>query len=100
MMTLQSLIGKRVHSSDGTCLGHVFAFRGERDGSDLRVTHLRVGLGAWIERLWPHARVRRLFTRQTPLELPWEAIESVDREVHLKGGWNVVRARWAAMEEK
>jgi hypothetical protein len=92
-MTLQSLIGMRVRSGDQRRLGRIFGFRGERSGPDILVTHVRIGVAAWLEMLWPHRWVRRLWTRHAPLELPWEAISRVDREVELRPEWDEARCR-------
>ena len=92
-MTLQSLIGKPVVAGDGGRIGRIFSFRGERRGGNILVTHFRVGLGAWMERLWPSGGLRHLFARHPPLEVPWEAIASVDRDVRLKPEWTEARCR-------
>jgi sporulation protein YlmC with PRC-barrel domain len=90
-VTLQSLLDKRVLTTDGDSLGRVFDFRARREGSEIRVTHIRVGIGAWIARLHPYGGVRRLFGSAPGLEIPWEAVASVDQEVRLEEGWDRTR---------
>jgi hypothetical protein len=94
-MTLHDLLDKRTVSGDGRALGRIFDFKGRREDGDLLITHIHVGWPCWVETLWPHSFVRRLLTRREPLEIPWEAIESVGREVRLARDWTYARARRA-----
>jgi hypothetical protein len=87
--SLQSMMGKRVLSGDGLVLGRVFSAHAQREGGAIRITHLLVGKAEWLELLWPHHAVRRLFTRHPPLALPWAAVASWDenRCIRLKDYW-------------
>src|SRR5436190_2025027 len=87
-MTLEPMIGKKVLAADRRCLGRLHGFKGKRTGPDLHITHITVGLLGWLENLWPHPALRRFLTRSDPLEIPWEAIESVDRHIQLKPSWH------------
>jgi sporulation protein YlmC with PRC-barrel domain len=90
-VTLQELLDKKVHTAEGDCLGRVYDFGGRWEGSDLLVTHLRVGPRAWIERLKLPAFFRTLLRAAPSLEIPWEAIASVEEEIHLE--WDRHRCR-------
>lgn len=90
-MTLQEILDKRVLAGDGCCLGRVFDFRAEWQESDIRVTHLRVGAAAWITRLRLEGFLRWLLRSEPGLEIPWEAIASVERAVQLHRAWDRAR---------
>ena len=99
-MTLHDLLDKKAVSADGRALGRIFEFRAKREDGRLLITHIHIGWPCWIETLWPHSFVRRLLTRREPLEVPWEAIESVGREVRLGREWTYERAQRAATRRR
>ena len=93
-MTLQTLLNKRVLSSDGSDLGRIYDFRARRDAQDVLVTHIRVGAAAWIGRLRLPRPLRWLLRSAEQFDIPWEAIRAVGDDVQLDQGWD--RARCAA----
>lgn len=97
-MTLQTLIDMPVCAADGARLGRIFNFRAERRGGDLHITHLLVGPGAWVARLHPLGAARVLFRRLKAMEIPWEAIGSVEEHVHLRVPWSRIRCEAARRE--
>jgi sporulation protein YlmC with PRC-barrel domain len=90
-MTLQSLLDKRVRTADGACVGRIYDFRARWEGQEIVVTHLRVGVAAWIARLRLQGPLRWLGGAAQGMEIPWEAIASVDRDVHLRSPWDRAR---------
>jgi sporulation protein YlmC with PRC-barrel domain len=90
-VTLQTLMNKPVRTADGKRVGRIHDFGARWDGETILVTHLRVGASAWIERLRPPGALRWLFQLTPGMDLPWEAIDAVDREVRLKPGWDRAR---------
>jgi hypothetical protein len=90
-MTLETLLNLRVVTDDGAEIGKIFDFRARRQGGDVIVTHILVGAAAWVGRLRPPGWLRWLFGRTHEFELPWVAIDSVDRQVRLRPGWDRAR---------
>jgi sporulation protein YlmC with PRC-barrel domain len=90
-MTLQTLLGKRVITTDSKRVGRVHDFKARREGVETIITHINVGGGVWIERLQLHGALRRLLNIENEVRLPWEAIGSVDKEIHLDAGWDSAR---------
>jgi hypothetical protein len=86
-------MNKRVRSSDGKSLGHVFEFHAKEIDGAVYITHLVVGAAAWTYRLALRKALGGVFANGTALELPWEAIQTVDREVKLKDGWDRERCK-------
>jgi hypothetical protein len=92
-MTLQGLLNKRVRTAEGLDLGRIYSVRARREGPELVITHLRVGLAAWIHRLHLPGAWRWLGRTVPDLDIPWDAIAVVEHDVRLKPGWH--RARGA-----
>jgi hypothetical protein len=90
-MTLQGLLNKRVRTAEGLDLGRISSFRTRCEGPELVITHLCVGLAAWIHRLHLHGAWRWLGRAVPDLDIPWDAIAAVDHDVRLKPGWNRAR---------
>ena len=90
-MTLQSLLNKRVITADGACLGRIYDFRARREGPNVVVTHLRVGVAAWGHRLHLHGVLRWLLSAAQEMDIPWEAIAAVGTHISLKPGWDCAR---------
>ncbi len=97
-MTLQTLLDKRVLTADGACVGRIFDFRAVREGREIRITHLCVGAAAWIARLRLPGALRRLFALAPGMQIPWEAIAVVDRDVRLKPAWDRARCETCAIQ--
>jgi sporulation protein YlmC with PRC-barrel domain len=96
-MTLQTLLDKRVLTADGACVGRVYDFTAIRDGREIRITHVCVGVAAWIARLRLPGALRWLFRLAPGFRIPWEAIARVDRDVHLKEAWDRARCETCAI---
>lgn len=92
-MTLQSILNRKVRAADGCCVGHVYDFTAKKIGHDIRITHIHVGAAAWIDRLGLGALLHRWLCWHAGYELPWEAIESVDKEVRLREDWDKARCK-------
>jgi sporulation protein YlmC with PRC-barrel domain len=90
-MNLQALLDKHVITADGVDLGKIYDFRAKRDGAAIVMTHIRVGGGAWVERLRLRGVLRRLLRDIPELDIPWEAIAAVDQTVQLAPGWDRAR---------
>jgi sporulation protein YlmC with PRC-barrel domain len=96
-MTLQCLLNKRVRTAEGSYLGRLYSFRARREGPELVITHLRVGLAAWVHRLHLHGARRWLCRAAPDLDIPWEAIAAVDHDVRLVQGWERTRCGGEAL---
>lgn len=90
-MTLQTLLNKKVITADGKCLGKIYDFKAATEGSDIIITHIRVGMVAWLVRLGIPGWLKRRDLEQHGFDLPFEAIASVDSAVRLKEGWDWTR---------
>jgi sporulation protein YlmC with PRC-barrel domain len=86
-MTAHELLNKRVHASDGACVGRIFDFRGRWDGTQLLITHVNVGVRSWLARLGMQNALKT-FRLARELELPWEAIAAIGKHVQLGPGWD------------
>jgi sporulation protein YlmC with PRC-barrel domain len=90
-MTLQALLNKRVLTGDGHSIGHVYDFRARSDNSTIHITHIRVGMAAWVSRLGLHRGFGWLLRGMQLCDIPWEAIAAVDSTVNLKPEWDKAR---------
>ncbi len=90
-MTLQTLLGKQVITSDGQRLGRIVDFVARYDGSQVLITHISVGSAAWIARLELPSALAWMLRATHEFVLPWEAIGTVEREVQLDHDWGSVR---------
>lgn len=72
----QELMGRQVYDAVGNTLGRVYDLETERDGDELRVTALRIGIRSWLTRFgWtdkPHGR-----------RVPWERIAELSPHIRL-----------------
>ncbi len=69
------LVGKRIVTSDGKNVGRVHDLTANAEGGKLFVTGLLVG---------PSAMLRRIAFRIPVRRIPWEAVASVNDQIHLK----------------
>ena len=96
-MTLLAILDKRVVASDGYVIGRVYDFRALSDNGDIYITHIRVGAAAWIVRLGLQ-RAFRFVRGMQLLDIPWQAVATVDTAVKLKPEWD--KARCEACREQ
>lgn len=92
-MTLHTILNLSVRAADGCKVGHVYDFTAKQIGRDIRITHIHVGAAAWLDRLGVGHAFHRIRGRTAGYEIPWEAIDSIDREVRLRDGWNSGRCK-------
>jgi sporulation protein YlmC with PRC-barrel domain len=81
-MRYYELVGKRVLASDGRKIGHVADLVAEAQGETLCVTALLVGPTALARRIT--FKRSRLFRELPPLRVPWQLVERIDEQVHLR----------------
>lgn len=86
---LEELLGKKIVTSDGKVLGHVFDIQLSRDGAH-RVIALMYGQKSLLFRLHVYKPISTAFgLEQQPKTIPWEAVERVERSaVRLKAGYD------------
>jgi sporulation protein YlmC with PRC-barrel domain len=85
---LEELLYKKILTSDGKLIGHVFDIQISRDG-EFRITALMYGEKSLIFRLHAYEPFARVFRfNQKPKTIPWEDVENIDHEaIHLKTGY-------------
>ena len=87
-LRLEELLYKKIITSEGKLIGHVFDIQLSREG-EFRVTALMYGEKSMLFRLHTHepfARVYRI--NQKPKTIPWEVVEKIDHAaIHLKPGY-------------
>ena len=98
-MTLQTLLDKKVITTDGKVAGRVYDFKAASDGSTITITHFRVGVAAWLARLGISNWLARSSLGKSGFDLPWEAIAAVDSAIHLKEGWDWTRCESCRIDD-
>jgi sporulation protein YlmC with PRC-barrel domain len=85
---LEELLYKKIITSDGKKIGHVFDIQISREG-EFRVTKLMYGQKSLLFRLHAYEMLARVFHfKQKPKTIPWEAVENIDHTaVHLKSSY-------------
>ena len=85
---LEELLSKKILTSEGKRLGHIFDIQLSRDGKH-RVTALMYGENSLLYRLHVYEPVVRAFRpKHQPKTVPWEAVDHFDEKgVHLKPGY-------------
>jgi sporulation protein YlmC with PRC-barrel domain len=98
-MRLQTLLHKQVIAADGVPVGRVYNFQARREGQGVVITHLRVGAVAWLGRLHLQGLLYRLLGAAKEMDIPWEAIATVDQDVRLKPEWDRARCEQCIVRE-
>lgn len=74
------LVGKKIISADGKEVGRIADLLAQRQGNELRVVAMRVGSGAFIQRIG----FKKMRGKETPaLEIPWEQIARLEKHIYL-----------------
>ena len=74
----REFMGKKVIGSDGQKVGRVAEVIVQRQGEQLEVSALRVGLAGW----WQRIAFRGLGEQLD--EIPWTMVERIEKEIYLK----------------